>query len=99
MLASQARRRGFESHHPLHRYNLTFEARLMQGFKSFEQIEAFCIEQGGTPELCSSLEGRCREVGVTTPDECFLVLSIATTTALPASSLSEEEMEERRVKM
>jgi len=69
----------------------------LEGFKSFEQIEAFCIEQWGvTPELCSSLEGRCREAGVTTPDECFLVLSVATTTASPAPSLSEEEMEERR---
>jgi len=65
----------------------------LQGFESFEQIEDFCIGVGGTPELCSSVEGRCREAGVTTPDECFLVLLTATVTTSPAPSLSEEEME------
>jgi hypothetical protein len=65
-----------------------------QGFESFEQIKDFCIEVGGTPELCSSAEGRCREVGVTTPDECFLVLMTTTVTSSPAPSLSEEEIEE-----
>ncbi|NVM19918.1 MAG: hypothetical protein HWN80_19615 [Candidatus Lokiarchaeota archaeon] len=65
----------------------------LQGFESFEQIGDFCIGVGGTPELCSSVEGRCREVGVTTPDECFLVLLTATVTTSPAPSLSEEEME------
>jgi len=59
-----------------------------EGFKSFEQIEAFCIEAGGTPELCSSVEAKCREAGVTTPDECFLVLMTATVTT-SASPLSE----------
>ncbi len=67
-----------------------------EGFKSFEEIEAFCIEAGGTPELCSSVEAKCREAGVTTPDECFLVLMTATTTTSAAPSMSEEEMEERR---
>ena len=65
----------------------------LQGFKSFEQIKDFCIGVGGTLELCSSAEGRCREVGVTTPDECFFVLLTATITTSPAPSLSEEEME------
>ena len=60
-----------------------------EGFKSFEQIEAFCIVAGGTPELCSSVEAKCREAGVTTPDECFLVLMTATTTTSAAPSLSE----------
>ncbi len=64
-----------------------------EGFKSFEQIEAFCIEAGGTPELCSSVEAKCSEAGVTTPDECFLVLMTATTTTSAAPSMSEEEME------
>ena len=67
-----------------------------EGFKSFKQIEDFCIVAGGTPELCSSVEAKCREAGVTTPDECFLVLMTATTTTSVAPSLSEEEMEERR---
>ncbi len=66
----------------------------LQGFESFEQIENFCIGVGGTPELCSSVEGKCREVGVTTPDECFLVLLTATTTTSPAPTLLEEEREE-----
>ena len=60
-----------------------------EGFKSFEQIEAFCIVAGGTPELCSSVEAKCSEAGVTTPDECFLVLMTATTTTSAAPSSSE----------
>ncbi len=66
-----------------------------QGF-SFETLEALCMEAGGTPEICASIEADCREFGVTTPDECFLVLMTATITTSPAPSLSEEEMEERR---
>ena len=65
----------------------------LQGFESFEQIEDFCIGVGGTPELCSSAEDRCREAGVTTPDECFLVLMTATVTTSATPTLSEEEME------
>ena len=76
----------------------------LQKFESFEQIESFCTEQGGPPELCASLEAKCREFGVTTANECFLLLSIfsiktyqsAELKAVPAPSLSEEEMEERR---
>ncbi len=66
----------------------------LQGFESFEHIEDFCIGVGGTPELCSSAEGKCREAGVTTPDECFLVLMTATVSSSPAPTLSEEEREE-----
>ncbi len=59
-------------------------------FESFEQIKTYCIEQWGAPqELCASLEGRCRELGITSADECFLVLSIATTSATPVQPLSE----------
>ncbi|KPJ56445.1 hypothetical protein AMJ49_04885, partial [Parcubacteria bacterium DG_74_2] len=68
----------------------------LQGFESFEQIENFCIGAGGTSEICASVEGRCREVGVTTPDECFFVLLTTTVTTSPAPSLSEQEIEERR---
>ena len=60
-----------------------------EGFKSFGQIEAFCMEVGGTLELCSSVEAKCREAGVTTPDECFLVLMTATTTTSAQPSSSE----------
>ncbi len=63
-----------------------------QGF-SFETLEAWCLEIGGPPEICSSVESKCSEMGVTTPDECFLVLSTATVTTSPAPTLSEEEME------
>ena len=64
-----------------------------QGFESFEQIEDFCIEVGGTPELCATVEDKCSEAGVTTPDECFLVLLTATVTTSAAPVLPEEEME------
>ena len=65
----------------------------LQGFELFEQIKDFCIGVGGTPELCSSAEGRCREVGVTTPDECFFVLMTTTVTSSPAPTLPEEEIQ------
>ena len=60
-----------------------------QGFKSFKELEVFCIEVGGTPELCSSVEARCGEVGVTTPDECFFVLLTTTVNTSAAPRLSE----------
>ena len=56
-------------------------------FKSFKQIENFCIEKGGPPEICASLETRCRELGVTTANECFLLLSVATVRAYNATQL------------
>jgi len=61
-----------------------------QGFKSFKELEVFCIGVGGTPEICSSVEARCGEVGVTTPDECFFVLLTATVSTSAAPRLSEE---------
>ena len=78
-----------------------------QRFESFEQIRAFCVaETGATSEICVSLEAKCREFGITTANECFLFLSISSIkaftdielqpVAVPASPLSEEEMEERR---
>ncbi|MCK5255716.1 MAG: hypothetical protein KAQ81_06815, partial [Deltaproteobacteria bacterium] len=76
----------------------------LEAFESFEQIEAFCAEKGGPPEICASLEAKCREFGVTTPNECFIVLSISSIKAYssvelktsPVPSFSEAEMEERR---
>ncbi len=65
----------------------------LEGYKSFEPLEAFCTEQGGPPEICASIEAKCREFGVTTPDECFIIFFTATTKAVSAPSLSEEEME------
>jgi len=67
----------------------------LQGFKSFKQLEDFCIGAGGTPEICASafIESKCKEVGVTAPDECFFVLMTATVTTSPAPLLSEEESE------
>ncbi len=51
-----------------------------EDFKSFKQVEDLCLESGGPSELCLSLEDRCRELGITTPKECFLVISISTIT-------------------
>ena len=76
----------------------------LEKFETFKQIETFCIESGGPSEICSSLEARCREFGVTTANECFIMLSVFSIKtyqsvelkAVPAPSLSEEEMEERR---
>ncbi len=76
----------------------------LEKFKSFEQIEDYCTELGGQSEVCTTLEAKCRELGVTTANECFILLSVSTIQAyqstelkaVPAPSLSEEEMEERR---
>jgi len=46
-------------------------------FESFEQIEAFCTERGGPADVCSSFEDMCREFGVTTANECFILLSVS----------------------
>ena len=71
----------------------------LEKFESFEQIESWCVETGGPQEICSTLESKCREYGVTTPNECFLLISIASVRAytstelkaVQAPSLSEEE--------
>jgi len=76
----------------------------LQGFESFEALKAFYIETGGLPETWALIESKCKELGATTPDECFRLLLVSTSTAyssaklkaVPASSLPEEEMEERR---
>ncbi len=75
----------------------------LEKFKTFKQIETFCIESGGPSEICSSLEDTCREFGVTTANECFIMLSVSSIKtyqsvelkAVPAPSLSEQEMSEQ----
>ena len=57
-----------------------------KGFKSFGQIKSFCTESGGPAEICESLESNCREFGITKPDDCFRVLSIATVTTYQETS-------------
>jgi len=72
-------------------------------FESFEQIEDYCTELGGQPEVCSTLEDKCRELGVTTPNECFILLMVSSVSAyqsaemkvVPAQPLSEEEIQQQ----
>ena len=66
----------------------------LEGFKSFEEVEAFCVELGGPSEICALAETKCREFGVTTPDECFLIFMTARVEAVP---ISEEKKEELRI--
>ena len=78
----------------------------LEKFKSFEQIEIWCIARGLSPEICASAftEAKCREFGVTTANECFIFLSVSSIKAyqsgglkvVPESSLSEQEIEQRR---
>ena len=82
----------------------TCEKIPLKGFESFKEIENFCTEGGGPPEYCMTIESKCKEFGVTTPNECFRVISIATLETYqsavlktyPAPSLTEEEMKERK---
>ncbi len=66
----------------------------LEGYKSFEPLEAFCIEAGGPSEICASIEAKCREYGVTTPDECFIIFFTATTHTV---QVPEEKIEELRI--
>jgi len=63
--------------------------------KSFEQIEDFCTESGGPPELCSSLEEKCKEFGVTSPNQCFLFLSVSSVKVYTAASPEAHLVPER----
>jgi len=71
----------------------------LEGYKSFEPLEAFCIEAGGPSEICASIEAKCGEYGVTTPDECFIIFFTATTNTVsrPAEEMSEQEMSEQEI--
>jgi glutaredoxin-like YruB-family protein len=77
----------------------------LEPFKSFEQIESFCIEKGGPSEICSSLEAKCREYGVTTANECFILLSVSSIKtyqstelkAVPAPTLPEEGIQQENI--
>ncbi len=76
---------------------LEAEKAELQSFESFEAVEAKCLEEGRPPELCTSPEARCKEVGATTPDECYRVLSTASIKIeghIKKPLFSEEEMEE-----
>jgi len=52
----------------------------LEKFESFKEIESWCAGMGGPEEICSSLKTMCEEYGVTTPNECFLLLSISSIT-------------------
>ena len=66
-------------------------------FRSFKQIEDYCLDSGGPADICASLEGRCRELGITIADQCFRVLSISTvttfTSAEPTRSVPQREID------
>ncbi len=67
--------------------------KLPQAIESFEALEAFCVEQGVSPEKCVETEAMCKEMGATTPDECsrgFFTIWHGVMTPL-----SEEEMDAR----
>ena len=75
-----------------------------EGFKSFEELKDFCTSSGGPSEICASLESKCKELGVTKPDDCFRVISTATLETYnsvelktrPVPPMTEEETKERR---
>jgi len=71
-------------------------------FESFEEVKNFCVEMGGPTDMCSTIESNCQEFGITDPNECMLVMSIAsfsTAKVVPARSLSEEEMQQQRIQV
>ncbi|MFC1663700.1 DUF5667 domain-containing protein [Patescibacteria group bacterium] len=66
----------------------------LQNPESFEAVEAFCLKIGAPPDICATVEAKCKEVGVTTPGKCFLTLLTPTIRRIPAS---EEQIEETRI--
>ncbi|HEB13648.1 MAG TPA: hypothetical protein ENI13_01565, partial [candidate division CPR3 bacterium] len=74
------------------------------GFESFEALKAYCVESGGPSQICSSLEADCREMGITTPDECFVAISTSTRetynaaepTSVPISSSTQVTVSNQR---
>ena len=68
----------------------------LQGFKSFKALGAFCTEVEGPSEICESIEATCKGLEITTPDECFLVLSTGKVEMVP---VSERATEERRAQV
>ncbi len=69
----------------------------LQGFESFEQMETFCKEIGEPPEQCALFKDKCREFGVTIPDECLLFLSTAPTAIIENVTTSvREELEKEK---
>jgi hypothetical protein len=57
----------------------------LKGFKSFKELEDFCIGVGSPSEFCTVLEEQCKEVGVTTANECFRLLTATATTTYKAA--------------
>ncbi|MBU4466479.1 PDZ domain-containing protein [Patescibacteria group bacterium] len=58
-----------------------------KNFKSFKALKAWCIEMGGPSETCSLFESKCRELGVTSADACFRIMSISSVNVVgPPSS-------------
>lgn len=73
-------------------------------FESFEEVKNFCVEMGGPADMCSTLESKCEEFGVITPNECMLVISIASFStaevrAVPADSLPGGEMQQPSIQV
>lgn len=69
-------------------------------FESFEEVENFCVGMGGPTDMCSTLQSKCQEFGITDPNECMLVISIAsfsTVKVVPARPLSEQEMQQQEI--
>jgi glutaredoxin len=64
------------------------------GFESFEGLHAFCVEAGGPQDLCPTIETKCKEFGVTTPNECFRLLSSTQVKAVPAPELQSIQTHE-----
>ncbi len=66
-----------------------------RGFRSFKQIESLCEESGGPADICGTLEDKCRELGITKPDDCFRVLSISSVTVYAATGPTAVPLPER----
>jgi len=77
----------------------------VDGFESFEALKTFFVEVGAPAEQWALIESKCKELGATKPDECFRLLLISSSQAryteikvVPAPAMTEEEMEERRIR-
>ena len=67
----------------------------VDGFESFDALKAFFVEVGAPEEMWEVAKSKCEELGATTPDKCFRLLLVSTSTAYVSTAPSVQLQQER----
>lgn len=65
-----------------------------KSFKSFKAIEDFCLGMGAPPEVCGMTESRCKDLGITDPEECYTALTTVTLQAFEEAAPASVQLKE-----